>query len=70
MNETVIRTQGYATTEMAAAKADEAFRQTGRDYFVVIESGRYDFVEEAEIDTYYCGIPEDFIIYHTSEGWY
>ena len=58
------------TAQEAASHADRKARETGQDYFVVTEAGKFDIVAEAEIDTYYCGIPENDVLYHTSEGWY
>jgi hypothetical protein len=61
---------GYATAEIAVKEADKAHNKTGKDFFVVVEAGRYDCVEEARIDTEFEGLPEDCVIYNTEEGWY
>ena len=61
---------GYPTAEIDAKEADKAHKKTGKDFFVVVEAGRFKLCEEARIDPEFEGLPDDLIIYHTNEGWY
>ena len=51
----------------AVRKADRAAKLTGRDYFVVVEAGEYDACDDLTLDTFYCGIGQDHILYCTGD---
>ena len=58
------------TKEDCKIRADAAARKNNTTYYVVIEGGVYDWCSEFDLETFYCGISENHILYSTDEGWY
>lgn len=50
------------------AKADRLAKKNERDYFVVIEAGEYDVTDDEGLDTFYCGISQDHILYCSADA--
>ena len=56
------------TYPQAVAKADRLAKKNDRDYFVVVECGEYQVASDFDLDTFFCGISQDSILYCTADA--
>jgi len=55
------------TYTQAQEKAIRLARKHDRDYFVVIEAGEYQVADDLDLDTFFCGISQNHILYCTGD---
>ena len=56
------------TYKQAQEKAHRLARKHDRDYFVVIEAGEYQVADDLDLDTFFCGISQNHILYCTGDN--